>query len=230
MSPLKISLSTSILIIFFVQHAFSISSHADTLADVSLKGGPNNSTINHDNRESIYGFSGGPEMRLAKSLGDTFSLGGQIELLYSQRGAKVIQDGQELFLSREHYMDLTIAVRPQVQLGSIHFYLVLGGGLNILMHAANMNQSGADQDITDELHRFDVDLLGAAGIAFTLPHHSWGPFRLDTIFLEARHDIGLLDTNLATTGYQNRSSSAMLGLSFAVSGSSSSSMPTAGPP
>ncbi|HEX7839957.1 MAG TPA: hypothetical protein VF469_20915, partial [Kofleriaceae bacterium] len=66
--------------------------------------------------------------------------------------------------------------------------------------------------------RIDVALLGGAGVALQLPDHTVGPFHLGAVFLEARHDIGLFDTDAMVGGFRNRTSSLMLGLSLAVGG------------
>jgi hypothetical protein len=219
MQPIHSNVFVSTIAILLVQGYGAGSISADTEADIALKGGLNSSIFAHENRESISGFSGGLEAHLEKPFVDHVSLGGQIELIYSQRGAEVVVGGQHLARSREHYMDLTAAVRPQLQFGPIHLYVVLGGGLDFLVHATTVDLSRVEQDVTDELHRFDIELLGAAGVAVALPRHTLGPLRLDTIFAEAREDVGLLKVD-DDTGSKNRTTSVMLGLSFAVAASS----------
>ncbi len=203
------------------------SSHAEPELNIALKGGPNTATLAQDNRVSRYGFSGGLASDLQWSLADHFSLAGQIELLYTPRGAKAISGGTYLGQVRQHYFDVMVAARPQVRLGPASVYLLLGGGLNLLVSATKENASGETQDITDGLHRTDVALLGAAGVALHLPYRETGLFRLGTLFIEARHDIGLIDTDAVNGGYKNRTSSLMLGLSFVVGGPPSPD-PTAG--
>lgn len=122
--------------------------------------------------------------------------------------------------SRQHYLDATISVRPELRVGPVNLYLLLGGGVNFLVSANKETASGASQNITGDLNRIDVALLGAAGVALHLPERDLGPFSLDTVFLEARHDIGLLDTDAANGGYKNRTNSLMLGLSFGMARSS----------
>jgi hypothetical protein len=104
-----------------------------------------------------------------------------------------------------------------MRLGPVSVYLLLGGGLDLLVSANKDDAAGAGQDITGGLHRIDVALLGAAGVAVHLAHREPDAFHLDTIFVEARHDIGLLDVDL-NGGFKNRTSSLMLGLSLAVGG------------
>jgi hypothetical protein len=77
------------------------------------------------------------------------------------------------------------------------------------------------EDITSDLRRIDVALLAGAGIALHLPLQELGPFQLGTVFLEARHDMGLIDTDPVNGGFKNRTSSLMLGLSLLVGGSPS---------
>lgn len=205
----------SLFIIIFVW-LIPLSSQADPELNVAFKGGPNVATLAHDNRDTRYGFSGGLATHLQWALADRFSLAGQIELLYTPRGAKAISGGNYLGQVREYYFDIMVAARPQVRLGPASVYLLLGGGLNLLVSANKENASGAKQDITDGLRRIDVALLGGAGVALHLPRGELGPFQLGTVFLEARHDIGLVDTDPMAGGYKNRTSSLMLGLSFVL--------------
>jgi hypothetical protein len=193
-------------------------------ANVAFKGGANAATLTNDNRVTRYAFSGGLEGYLQKTLTDQFSLGGQLELLYTPRGAKTIVEGDYLGQVRQHYFDIMIAARPGLRLGPASIYLLLGGGLNLLVSANKENALGTKQDITDGLRRIDVALLGGAGVALHLPHREMGPFRLGTVFLEARHDVGLIGTDLMADGFKNRTSSLMLGLSLAVGGSAAPAM------
>jgi hypothetical protein len=110
-----------------------------------------------------------------------------------------------------------VAARPGTRLGPADVYLLLGGGPSFLV-SANKTVSGTNQDITGDLHRVDVALLVGAGLALHLSQQASGPLHLGTVFLEARHDIGLLDTDAVNGGFKNRSSSLLLGLSFIVAG------------
>lgn len=196
---------------------------------VAFKGGPNAATVAEDNRFNRYGLSGGLAGNLRWPLIDRFSLAGQIELLYTQRGTEASREGEYLGKVRQHYFDVTVAARPEARLGRARLYLLLGGGVNLLMRADKEDASGGKVDITGELHRIDVALLAGAGIALHLPHRALGPFRLGAVFLEARHDRGLIDTDAVNGGYKNRSSSLMLGLSFALASGAADSQPASRP-
>src|SRR3954471_4105932 len=100
--------------------------------DISLKGGANMATLAHENRFNIHGFSGGLAGHLRWALVERFSLAGQLEVLYSPRGAKIIFEGEYLGRDREHYLDFTVAARPGVRFGRASLYLLLGGGLDVL--------------------------------------------------------------------------------------------------
>jgi hypothetical protein len=167
-----------------------------------------------------YGFSGGLSGNAQWSLTNRFSLGSQLELLYTPRGSETVFEGENVGKLREHYLDLALMARPVERLGPVSFYLLLGGSLNLLMSASKDDAAGAGQDVTNGLHRVDVALLGGIGAALHLSHEP-GPLRLGTVFVEVRHDIGLLDVNL-DGGLKNRTSSLMLGLSFDVGGSAAS--------
>lgn len=191
-------------------------SHADSDLHIALKGGLDAATLDHEFRENRYDFSGGVAGYLRGSISGQFSLAGQIELLYTPRGANVVFEGEKQAEFRHRYVDLVVAVRPEMRFGPMGIYLLLGGGLDLMVSATMQNVLGSPQDITSELHRIDVALLGGAGVGLHLPRHDLGPLHLDTVFLEARHDIGLLDPFTTTSGFKNRTSTVLLGLSFEV--------------
>lgn len=195
--------------------------HAQTALDISLKGGLNAATQAQDFRVNRYGFSAGLSGSIQRSLTDLFSLGGQLELLYTPRGSETVFEGEHVGKLREHYLDLSLVARPAERLGRVSFYLLLGGSLNLLMSASRDDMAGTGQDVTSGLHRVDIALLGGIGAALHLSHHDQGSLHLGAVFVEVRHDIGLLDVDLGG-GFKNRTSSVMLGLSFEVGGSSSS--------
>jgi hypothetical protein len=199
---------------------FSSSSWAQpSESDIALKGGVNVATLTQDNRDNRYGFSGGILGHMQWSFNDRISLGGQAELLYTPRGAEAVFDGMTQGQFREHYVDFMLAVRPEVRFGAMGIYLLAGGGLNFLISANKDQGPGTEQDITEGLHRLDVALLGGAGVVYHLPSSDSGSLHLGTIFLEARHDIGLTNVFLDTDGIKNRTSSVMLGVSLALGGS-----------
>lgn len=208
------------IILFLISVALPIRrGHADSDLHIALKGGLNAAVLDHEFRENRYDFSGGVTGYFRSSNSDRLSLAGQIELLYVPRGANVVVEGEKQGEFRHRYVDLVAAVRPGMQFGSMSIYLLLGGELNLLVSATVVDGTGSQQDITGDLHQIDVALLGGAGVGLYLPRQNLGPFHLDTVFLEARHDIGLLDTFHNTSGFKNRTSSIMLGLSFVVGGS-----------
>lgn len=190
--------------------------HAQPALDIALKGGANAATEDHDFRVNRYGISGGLSGNAQWSVTDQFSLGGQLELLYTPRGAETVFEGEHVGNVREHYLDLALVARPAERLGPVSFYLLLGGSLNLLMSASKDDSAGTGQDITSGLHRVDVALLGGIGAALHLSHPP-GSLHLGSVFVEVRHDIGLLDVDLGG-GFKNRTSSAMLGLSFDIGG------------
>jgi hypothetical protein len=196
------------------------SANANSELGIALQAGLDAATLDHDNRDNRYGFSGGLAALLRGPVTSSLAIAGQIELLYTQRGARTVVDGAYLGRSRQHYLDAVLAGRPELRLGRASVYLVLGGGVSILMNANSENASGATQDITGDLRRIDVELIGGAGVALTLPRSELGPFRLQGLFVEARYDLGLFDTDPANGGFKNRTSSVMLGVSLSVAGQS----------
>jgi hypothetical protein len=164
---------------------------------LSLKGGADAATQAHEFRINRYGFTGGIASSLRWRIASRILLGGQAELLYVPRGSKTFFEAENIGQFREHYVDPTLAARPEMRLGSVGMYLLIGGSLSYLMHASRDDQAGSDQDVTVGLHKIDLSVLGAVGIARHLPRRDAGPFHLGTVFLEARYDIGLLDVDLA---------------------------------
>lgn len=195
-----------------------------------FKGGPAAATVAEDNRYNRYGFSGGLGGHLQWPVIDPLSLAGQIELLYTQRGAKAVVGGEYLGRIRAHYLDLTTAVRPMARLGPVSIYLLLGGEVSFLSSANKEVVGSGTTDITGELRRLDVALLGGAGVALHLPGRRLGPFRLGTAFVEARYDYGLIDTDAINGGYKNRTSSLMLGLAFVLTSQTRDSPPVQSDP
>lgn len=191
--------------------------HAEPALQIAVKGGPNAATLDHDFRVNKYGVSGGVSGNAQWPVADRFSLGGQLELLYTPRGAETVFEGEHVGELRDHYLDLALMARPAERLGPVSFYLLLGGSLNLLLSASKDDAAGAGQDVTSGLHRVDVALLGGIGAALHFSHHDPGPLHLGTVFVEVRHDIGLLDVDLGG-GFKNRTSSAMLGVSFDLGG------------
>lgn len=210
----RLSFIIAIWFVYFQIHR----AHANSEVHIAIKGGLDAAKLDHDFRENRYDFSGGVAGYLQAPVSERFSLAGQIEFLYTPRGANVVFDGEKQAEFRDRYVDLVTAVRPEVKLGPASVYLLLGGSLNLLVNATMESVTGAKQDITGDLHRIDVALLGGAGVALHLSRRASGPFHLGTVFLETRHDIGLLDPFTTASGFKNRTSSLMLGLSFVVGG------------
>lgn len=185
---------------------------------VALKGGPNAAKLNLENRAHKYGISGGLAGSLQWSLRGRFSLGVQTALLYTPRGAETVREGEYLGTVREHYLDVTVAFRPDLRLGPTSIYLLLGSSWSLLLNATNYGEaSGMTRDVTDLLNRHDVALLVGAGIALHLPAKRIGPFRLETVFLEGRHDRGLIDVDEdPDLSAKNRNMSLMLGVSCSL--------------
>lgn len=191
---------------------------ANPQGEVSFKGGPNAATQERKYRYHKYGLSGGLAGGLEWALTERLSLGGQVELLYTPRGSKMLYYDDPPAWTWMHYLDLMVMARPRVRLGRASVYLLIGGGLCFLLSANQVSSTGGGEELTDNAHRVDVALFAGAGIALHLPRQGPSSFRLGTLFLEARHDHGLLDTDPINGGFENRTSSLMLGLSFAVAG------------
>jgi hypothetical protein len=196
-------------------------SEAQPEPSLSLKAGPNAAVWDREHHEHKYGFSGGLAGDLRWPFGARFSLGVQTGLLYMPRGTQLIDPFTGGFLAtwRQHYFDIAVAFRPAARVGPTDLYLLLGGGWNLLLRATreSVNTPGWKEDVTDGFSRHDLTLLVGAGVSVHLPSKKLGPVRLGTVFLEARNDRGLLDIIPADDSPpENRATSLMLGMSFAL--------------
>lgn len=204
--------------------------NADPEPGVAVKGGIDAATTAADAATNRYGFTGGLAGSLRWPLADRLSLAVQTDLLYTPKGPKTVFEGEYLGQFRLHYFDVAFTARPEARLGPMGVYLLLGGGLNLLLSANTENASGAKEDITGDLRRYDVSLLAGAGVALHLPSREMGPFRMGTVFLEARYDHGLLPAVPENDGIKNRTSSLMLGLSLTWSGERAAAQPSPSAP
>jgi hypothetical protein len=201
-------------------------SEAQPEPSLSLKAGPNAAAWDGERHEHIYGFSGGLAGDLRWPFGAGFSLGGQLALLYVPRGTESFSQmtGELLATVHQHYFDMAVAIRPEARVGSVGVYLLLGGSWSILLNANAVDDRGRRVDV--DLRRHDVALLAGLGGALHLPSHRLGSFRLDTVFLEARYDRGLLDFIPADdSSRKNRTTSLMLGVSFVLGSKAVNSNP-----
>jgi hypothetical protein len=192
-------------------------SKAQPEPSLSLKAGPNAAVWNLERHEHTFGFSGGLAGDLRWPFGAGFTLGAHMALLYMPRGTESFSEitGELLATVRQHYFDIAVAIRPEARVGSVGVYLLLGGSWSILLNANVVDDRGRKVDV--DIRRHDVALLAGVGGALHLPSHRLGPFRLGTVFLEARYDRGLLDFNPADdSSRKNRTTSLMLGVSFAL--------------
>lgn len=218
-------LSISIFIIYICRTA-----SAEPDLELALKGGPNTSMLVADDRHAKHGFSGGIGGCLLWRGFQRFSLAGQLDLLYTPRGAEAVFDGQYVGVTRMRYFDVTVAARPEARFGRASVYLLLGGGLDVLLSVSQEDMLGMRYDITDDFHKIDVALLAGAGVSLRLPSRGFGSVRLGTVFVEARHDHGLRDSDAINGGGKNRASSLMLGLSVALTSGGASTVSSAPPP
>jgi hypothetical protein len=187
---------------------------ADAYAGISIKGGLTGAKYNLRHRFNRYGASGGIAGYLGLPLAGRFSLGGQLEVLYTPRGTQVFFGGVYGGQTRLHYYDVAITARLEARLGQGKLYLLLGGSRNRLVNADDWSALGTHQDITHLFHRTDVALRTGIGIAWPFPRQVLEPFRHGGVFLEANHDRGMTDIDVVGYGIRNRSASLMVGLTF----------------
>src|SRR5215207_3897920 len=108
-------------------------SEAQPEPSLSLKAGPNAAIWDRGHHDHKYGLSGGLASDLRWPSGGRFSLGGHLALLYVPRGTKSFSSTTGEFLGTyyQHYLDIAVAFRPEVRVGSVDVYLLLGGSWSI---------------------------------------------------------------------------------------------------
>jgi hypothetical protein len=193
-----------------------VPAHADLYAGISLKGGVAGAKYNKPNRALRYDPSGGIAGHLGWTLAGRFLLGGQLELLYTPRGTRVVFSGVPSGNSLQHYYDVAITVRPEVQLDPVRLYLMLGASRNHLTSAHDWSAINAHFDVTHLVRETDVALRAGIGVVLPLPRQSLPPFHRLSVFLEACHDRGMIDFDIVDRGFRNRTSSLLVGLTYGL--------------
>ena len=184
-----------------------------------IQGGVDGAKFNQDYRTNKYGLLAGVGGHIGKPLSERLLLGGQLELSYVQRGTKAVVNDVLQSNIRLHYLDATLLARPTVRFDQVGAYALLGAGICVLMSANDKNENGMSQDIIDSLHRIDASLVMGAGMMFRPVAKSQGPLRIDSFFVEARYELGLVDVDTADLGFKNRTLALLLGVAFALSSS-----------
>lgn len=202
--------------------------YASPTAEISLKGGLDSAALSKSYRVSRYGPAGGLTAGMEWPLVARLSLAGQLEVLYTPRGGEAVSEGVSQGKIQQHYLDVMFLARPRVRLDPMSIYLLLGGGTAFLVSAQDENAAGFPRDVTDDLHRIDVELLVGAGIALNLPSVQLGPFRSGAILFEVRHQRGLLDVDTMDFGLKNRTTSFFVGFSFVLGSGSDEQTGTTG--
>jgi Outer membrane protein beta-barrel domain len=192
--------------------------NAETAGEIGAIAGVNAATLDHQDRESRLGFSGGIFGGMQHAFDERWGFGERLELLYTPRGADTASGGVALGQLREHYVDLALALHPELRFGALSAYAVLGGSLDILLSANKHSTGGPTEYITGDVSRVDVAILTGIGVAWRLGGRGAGTLQPGAISLEVRHDIGLLELDPVNDGFKNRTTSVMLGVSFLLGG------------
>jgi len=131
----------------------------------------------------------------------TRDIGGRIEVLVSQRGAKNEVRGNTMRLA---YLDVPLLLRfGNTATNDIHFHAFTGLTPGFLLKTDN-NAGGIATDFGPDAKRFDLGwVIGAAA-----EQHAWS--------LDARYTFGLVSINSVPNGtdYKNRSLSVNVGYRF----------------
>ena len=149
--------------------------------------------------KSVWGAQAG----VFADKGFTPNIGGRIEVLVSQRGAKNDFTNNTV---RFAYLDVPVVVRVgNTSSNSMHFHAFTGLTPSFLLKTDNETSLFLTSDInTDEAKSFDLGWVIGAGVE----QHAW--------MFDARYTFGLMNLNDAPTGaeYKNRSLSVNIGYRF----------------
>jgi hypothetical protein len=151
-------------------------SEAQPELSLSLKAGPNAAIWDREHHEHNYGLSGGLAGDLRWPFVARFSLGAQMALLYMPRGTESFSrmTGEFLGIYRQHYFDISVAIRPEARVGSVGVYILLGGSWSILLNANVVDELGRKRDLDAYIRRHDVVLLAGLGARFISLPTGWG--------------------------------------------------------
>ena len=156
------------------------------------------STKDDVNLKEVWGAQAG----VFADRGFTPNVGGRIEVLVSQRGAKNRVTGNTMRLS---YLDVPVLVRVgNTSANSLHFHAFTGLTPAFLLKNDTTTGGGLSSDISTESKSFDLGLVIGAGVE----QHAWT--------FDARYTFGLMNVNDIPTGadYKNRSLSLNVGYRF----------------
>ncbi len=134
--------------------------------------------------------------------GFTPNVGGRIEALVSQRGAKNNRTGNTLHLA---YLDVPVLIRVgNTSTNSMHFHAFTGLTPAFLLKTDTSTGGALSSDISTATKSFDLGWVIGAGVE----QHAWT--------FDARYTFGLMNVNDVPTGaqYKNRSLSLNVGYRF----------------
>ena len=130
------------------------------------------------------------------------NVGGRVEVLVSQRGAKNAITGNTMRLA---YLDVPVLVRVgNTATNRMHFHAFTGLTPGFLLKTSTTTGGGLSSDISTDAKSFDLGWVIGAGVE----QHAWS--------FDARYTFGLLNVNNVATGadYKNRSLSLNVGYRF----------------
>lgn len=132
----------------------------------------------------------------------TPDLGGRVEVLISQRGAKNSLTGNTMRLA---YLDVPLLVRfGNMTTNNVHVHAFTGLTPGFLLKTDTTTGGGLSSDISTDVKTFDLGWVIGAGVE----QHAWS--------FDARYTFGLLNANNVPTGatFKNRSLGLNVGYRF----------------
>ena len=129
----------------------------------------------------------------------------QFESLYAQKGAEITDDGDEGKLKIDYFQFPVLLRWDSTDTGESRLNLFAGPSFNF-NHRARQESGGTDEDISDQVHTFDLGLVVGAGLEF-------GNFLIDGRYEHGFKEVNK-DADVENFSVKHRAFSVMAGFRF----------------
>lgn len=158
------------------------------------------------------GFSFGLSSYLDVFTVSAVELGGQLDILFIQKGNILELDGRKYGEDGFHYLDIPVMMRPSLHvLEPFRIHAVAGPRIGILLGAESVGINGDVRDVAEFYDRIDVGLSVGAGALVNIGSRA-------ALVLEARYDHGLtnIDDTQENPGIRHRTIFFTLGVDWEI--------------
>lgn len=158
------------------------------------------------------GFSFGLSSYLDVVTSSAVGLGGQLDILFVQKGNILELDGTKYGEDGFHYLDIPLMMRPSLHvLESLRLHATIGPRIGILVGAESIGTNGDVRDVSEFYDRIDVGLSVGAGALVDIGSRA-------ALVLEARYDHGFtnIDDTQENPGIRHRTIFFTLGVDWEI--------------